>query len=564
MKPFVRAAALAGALVAAGSIAFAQAAPPAPPVPEPQFSADRFRAHVTFLADDLLEGRGTGQRGHLLAAHYVAQQFHGLGLKPAGDNGTWFQAVKLQERALAAEGARLTITSASGAKTFANTDNVLIQPSATTTAEAFEAPLVFAGFGFDDPKRGFDDYRGLDVKGKVVVVLAGSPKGAPSELAAHLNQEKAAAAARRGAIGLLTIDTDLSEKNSPWARRIPAASFPRMTWVYKDGKPHLSAPGLRGTASLNRPAAELLFEGARKTLAQVRAEAAAEGGRPRGFPLKGKAKLEIASTQRLLDSPNVAAVLPGSDPALKDEYVVVMGHLDHLGIRPDKDGDKIYNGALDNASGIAAIIETARAFVESGQRPRRSILFLAVTAEEKGLLGSDYFGEYPLVPLDRIAGVVNIDMPILTYDFGDIVAYGGESSTLGEIVRAAAARMGMKVTPDPTPEQGIFTRSDHYQLVRRGVPSIFLKTGPMDASGGNGGREADRSFRSNQYHDVNDDLTQPIDWQAGAKFTRINWLIAREIANADVRPRWYRGDFFGDTFAPKADKAPKPAPAPAG
>ena len=555
MRPVFRAAAVAAALLTA-SVA-AATAQPAPP--EPTFSADRFRSHVEFLASDLVEGRSPGTRGYDIAALYVAEQFRGLGLKPAGENGAWYQTVTLQERRFGDRAPSLSITGADGqVRRFANADNVLVGPSAVETATAFEAPVVFVGFGMDDPKHGFNDYKGLDVRGKIVVALSGSPKGTPSEIGAHLNNEKAANAARRGAIGFISIDTDVTEKAFAWSKRTQNANQPRYTWMRRDGAPYLSAPGIRASGTLNRPAAEVLFAGQRRSLTDIRAEADKAGGKPKGFALKGRVGFDITSTQRTITSPNVAAMLPGSDPELKDEVVLIMGHLDHFGVRPDKIGDQIYNGALDNASGIAAVIETARAFVDSGQRPKRSVLFLAVTAEERGLLGSEYFAEYPTVPMASLAGVVNIDMPILTYDFGDIIAYGAESSTLGGIVRRAAERMGLKLTPDPQPEQGIFTRSDHYSLVKKGVPSIFLKTGPADTHGEPAGAAADRDFRRNRYHEPKDDLAQSIDWVVGAKFTRVNWMIAREIADSPERPRWYQGDFFGDTFARGAPKAPKP------
>lgn len=558
MRPVFRAAAVAAALLAA-SFASAAAQSQAQPA-EPTFSADRFRSHVEFLASDLVEGRNPGTRGYDIAALYVAEQFRGLGLQPAGENGTWYQTVRLQERRFGEGGASLTLKGPGGAaQRFANADNVLVTPSAIEATTAFEAPVVFVGFGMDDPAHGYNDYRGLNVRGKIVVALSGSPKGTPSEIGAHLNNEKAANAARRGAVGFLTIDTDVSEKAFAWTKRVQNANQPRYTWVKKDGTPYLSAPGIRASGNLNRPAAEALFAGSRRTLAELRAEADKAGGKPKGFPLATRVAFDISSTHRTLTSPNVAAMLQGSDPALKDEVVLIMGHLDHFGVRSDKIGDQIYNGALDNASGISAVIETARAFVDSGQRPKRSVLFLAVTAEERGLLGSEYFAEYPTVPLSRIAGVVNIDMPILTYDFGDIIAYGAGSSTLGAIVGRAAERMGLKLTPDPQPEQGIFTRSDHYSLVRKGVPSIFLKTGPVDTHGAPTGAAADRDFRVNRYHEPTDDLAQSIDWVVGAKFTRVNWMIAREIADSPDRPRWIAGDFFGDTFAKGAPRAPKPA-----
>lgn len=560
MRPIFRAAALAAALLTS-SFALAQ---PAAPGGDPVFSPERYRSHVEFLANDLLEGREAGTRGHQLAALYVAEQFTALGLKPAGENGTWFQAVKLQERSLTpGTPTTLTISGAGPAQTFTNGGDLLLGASATETTTQFDAPLVFVGFGLDDKAHGFNDYRGLNVRGKIVVVLSGTPKGTPSEVGAHLNREKGVMAMRHGAIGAITIDTNVSETAFPWAKRVRSANLPSMTWVQADGAPYVRAPGIRASAGLDRTAAEALFTGERRSLEQIRAEADKKGGKPRGFVMSRRGGFNVSSSHRLLESPNVAGMLEGSDPALKQEVVLVMGHLDHLGVRPGNTGDKIYNGALDNASGIAAVIETARAFVESGQRPRRSILFLAVTGEEKGLLGSDYFAEYPTVPIADIAGVVNIDMPILTYDFGDIIAYGSDSSTLGAIVARAAAQIGVSLSPDPQPEQGIFTRSDHYNLVRRGVPAVFLKTGPHDAAGGLTGAAEDADFRQHRYHEPGDDLSQKIDWTVGAKFARVNWLIAREIANAPERPRWYEGDFFGDLFARDAPKAPKPVPPPA-
>jgi hypothetical protein len=532
---------------------------PAPNAAGPVFSPERFRSHVEFLADDLLEGREAGTRGHRLAALYVSEQFRALGLAPAGESGTWFQSVKLQERSLASgTQPTLTVAGPGGRHVWTNGAEALIGSSAVEQATQFEAPLVFVGFGLDDKAHGFDDYRGLDVRGKVIVYLSGTPKGTPSEIGAHLNREKSAAAARRGAIGIISIDTNVSQTAFPWEKRLRSAGLPAMTWVHADGAPYQRAPGIRASGSINQAAAEALFAGERRGLAEIRAEADRQGGKPKGFAMKSRAGFEVMSAQRLLESPNVAGLLEGSDPALKQEVVLVMGHLDHLGVRPRNQGDQIYNGALDNASGIAAVIETARAFVESGRRPKRSILFLAVTGEEKGLLGSDYFAEYPTLPLSRIAGVVNIDMPILTYDFGDIIAYGSESSTLGEIVRRAAAQIGVTMSPDPQPEQGIFTRSDHYNLVRRGVPAVFLKTGPHDVAGTLAGAEADRDFRTKRYHEPADDLSQAIDWTVGAKFARVNWLIAREIADSPERPRWYAGDFFADLFAKDAPRAPRP------
>lgn len=513
----------------------------------PDFTADAFRAHVAFLADDLLEGRDAGTRGYDIAARYVATRFEALGLKPAGTEG-WYQPVPFVEYRLADAPARVTI----GGHAFENGKDVYIGASSTPGKQVMEADVVFAGFGLDMPGQGFDDYAGLDVKGKIVAVISGVPEGTPSELGAHLNAQKAKMAESRGAIGLVTIRSRADMARRPWERLVQNVGSPSLTWVETDGKPFASAPGIRAGATLGMPAADALFAGAPRALSAVLDAAGKRGARVKGFALKPRLKLERESSTRPLTSPNVVAVLPGSDPALAGEYVVLMAHLDHEGIDPTKDGDTIYNGAMDNATGIATMLEVARAMANAPERPRRPILFAAVTAEEDGLLGSQYLAKHPLVGNGKVVGVVNLDMPVLLYDFQDVIAFGAEHSTLGPIVQRAAAGMNVALSPDPLPHEGLFTRSDHYRFVQEGVPSVFLMTGFA-----NGGKEKFTHFLSTDYHKVSDDLSLPIDWKAGAKFARINYLIAREIADADEAPRWYAKDFFGDTFAPGAVKAAK-------
>jgi Zn-dependent M28 family amino/carboxypeptidase len=266
--------------------------------------------------------------------------------------------------------------------------------------------------------------------------------------------------------------------------------------------------------------------------------------------------LERSNRVRTAASRNVLALLPGSDPALAKEYVLLMAHLDHLGIRPGAKGqDKIYNGAMDNAAGVATMLAVAKVFAQEGKRPRRSILFAAVTAEEDGLLGSQFLAKHPVTPSGgRMVAVVNLDMPILTYDFKDVIAFGAEHSTLGPIVRKAAEQSGITLSPDPLPDEGLFTRSDHYRFVQEGVPAVFLMTGFAGQ-----GREAFRHFLKTDYHQPSDQMSLPFHWEAAAKFARVNYAIAREIADSDEAPRWYLGDFFGDEFAPAAEKAAKPS-----
>jgi Zn-dependent M28 family amino/carboxypeptidase len=264
--------------------------------------------------------------------------------------------------------------------------------------------------------------------------------------------------------------------------------------------------------------------------------------------------LPVGKITRTFKAPNVIGILPGSDPVLKDEYVILSAHLDHIGTDSRPGSDKIYNGAMDNAVGVATMLEAARAFAASGKAPRRSILFVALAAEEEGLIGSAYLAKHPVVDNGRMVADVNLDMPILLYDFQDVVALGAEHSTLGTIVEATAAKMGLTVSPDPMPQENDFVRSDHYSFVQAGIPSVFLETGFK-----NGGEKAVRSFLSKHYHQVSDEVSLPFDWNAAAKFAKLNYAIARAIADSDEAPRWYAGDSIGNRYATKAPKAPKPA-----
>jgi len=513
-----------------------------------EFSAEAFRAHVAFLADDLLEGREAGTRGFDIAARYVATQFEALGLTP-GANGGWYQPVDFVQIRLAG-----APTLTAGGRTFAQGRDIAMRAGADAAPLALEAPLVFAGYGLDMPSHGFNDYRGLDARGRIVVVLAGTPNGIPSDVAAHLNGDKRRMAAARGAVGLISIRSRADSAATPWDRAARSGERPLTTWIEPGGAPFSDGGALRFTALVDDSAARALFQSAPRSLDAVLDEAAVAGLRPRGFALHGTARVtRPASEESRFASENVLAILPGSDPSLAGEYVLLMAHLDHLGIRASGEGDRINNGAMDNATGIATLIEVARAMSRPGNRPRRSILFAAVTAEEKGLLGAQFLSRHPVVGNGRIVAVVNLDMPILTYDFQDVTAFGAEHSTMGPIVARAAARMGVAVSPDPLPEEGLFTRSDHYRFVQQGIPAVFLMTGFA-----NGGRERFHAFLDNRYHSPGDDLSQAFNWQAGARFARLNYLIAREIADGAEPPRWYQGSFFGDAFGGSQPRARRP------
>ena len=349
--------------------------------------------------------------------------------------------------------------------------------------------------------------------------------------------------------GAIEIGTLAIEKRQPWARVLPYAKVPSMTWVAADGTPHIEDSEIKARGGLSRVAAETLFAGAPTSLAAVLAAADKPGAKPKGFPLATTLRIEAKTAFRTLTSPEVIGMIPGSDPKLKAEAVVLMAHLDHLGIRPEREGDKIYNGALDNAAGVAVMLEVARGFARDTARPKRSLLFVVNTAEEKGLLGAESYANDPSIPIGDIVSVVDLDQPMLLYDFTDVVAFGADHSTLGDAVAKGAARAGVKLSPDPMPEETVFVRSDHYTFVKRGIPAVLLATGFA-----NGGAAAWGKFMSTNYHQPSDDLSQPIVWAAGAKYARVNYEITRELADAPTRPHWYTGDYFGDTFAPTALK----------
>lgn len=513
------------------------------------FSANRIKADVTFLAQDLLRGRDTGSEGHRIAAHYVAAEFARLGLPPMGDGGSYFQEVPMRKAKVNVDTAAMTI-SVGGEETVLDLgDDFIMGGSVKSPSGEISADIVFVGYGVHAPDLGHDDLAGLDLEGKIVLALGGAPSTFNTEIRAHHGSSttKLKTLQARGAEGFISFNTTSGEKRRPFAsfkRFLGRESF---DWISPEGME--SGIPLKAAATISHDVARKLFAGSQMSLDDVLA--AAEEGKVDGFALSASAimKRESILTEPF-DSPNVIAVLEGSDPKLKSEYVVLSAHLDHIGVNENARGnDKINNGALDNASGVSTLLEVARAYVSGNERPKRSILFTIVTGEEKGLLGAEYFAHYPTVEKSAIVADVNLDMPILLYDFTDVVAFGAERSSLGPITAAALAKLNVALSPDPIPEEGIFTRSDHYRFVQQGIPSVFLMTGFNKGVNGKDGGEIFREFLSKTYHSPKDDMTQDIDFNAAAKFAYANWLIASEIANASERPSWNEGDFFGSTFA---------------
>ena len=514
-------------------------------------SKAELRAHMAFLADDLLEGRGPGTRGHELAARYVAAQFEALGLDPAGDKGTYYQRVPFREITVQPEQCSMTITRGATTEQLKWGDDFLTRGHELYPDTNFDAPLAFVGYGVVAPEQHYDDYAGIDVRGKVVVMLAGAPASFPTEERAHWANgvQKSRAASERGATGIIQIFTPVSETQLPWARVIIGARLPQLRWLGPDGLPNDAFPQLKASATLSTAAAQRLFQGAPQSWQQV--WQAAEVGKLKAFDLPVRAKLHAVSRHRQISSPNVLAVLRGSDPALRNEYVVFSAHTDHLGIGTPINGDSIYNGAADDASGVTALIEMARLFAQMPKRPARSILFAAVTAEEKGLLGADYLAHFPTVPRDALVADFNFDGASVFYTFRDVYALGGDHTSLGTVVAKSAAALGLEYTTDPMPEQVSFVRADHYAFAKQGIPSVTVNEGLKAKDPNVDGRKFVENWIATRYHSPSDDMQQPLNFDATVQFMQINFLAGYEVANAASRPTWNAGDFFGELFGKK-------------
>lgn len=519
-----------------------------PSAAEVQKSADNIRAHVTFLASDLLQGREAGSPGYDIAAAYAASQMAQLGLKPGGDKGTYFQHVPMVAYQAADQGTFVLRDKAGKTTPLVFGEDYMVSRNPVAAQTRVSAPLVFVGYGVVAPEHRRNDYSGLNVKGKIVVALTGAPPSYQTEERAYYasGRTKRALAEARGAVGFLQVGTPGDEKLYPFANAARQWKSWGMSWRTTSGAAFAVAPKAPLLAAISVKGAEKLFAGAPADLNRIVEMAQSKAADPPRFTLPLTLEAAFATTIKPVESSNVVGLIEGADPKLKDEVVVLSAHLDHLGVTEAVEGDVINNGALDNAAGSATTLEVARMFMASGQPPKRTILFLLDTGEEKGLVGAEYFARNPTVPLASIVADVDLDMPILTYDFTDVVAFGAERSGIGPAVRRAAAGMNIALSPDPMPDEGLFTRSDHYRFVEVGVPAVFFMTGFA-----NGGEKEFRTFLAERYHKPSDDLSQAINWAAGAKFARLNYEVTRDLTDAAEKPAWNKGDFFGTKYGRK-------------
>ena len=492
-------------------------------------------SHIQFLAADNLEGRGTGTPGFEKAATYMADQFRAAGLEPAGVNGYRqpmdFDVVRLDEARCALD----LLRDGKEQPLKLGEDAVLgVNPQA---AEKVEAGAVFVGYGLTVPELNYDDLAGQDVRGKIVVFITGGPTNMPGPVKAHYQsgEERRKALLKAGVIGTIALQNPKSAE-VPWSRIAAARFDPRME--LSDPGPG-ALPGLPLSVQFNPARAEMLFAGSGHTFEEILAAVGRDQPLPH-FPLAVKIRARVGMTRSQVKSENVAGVLPGSDPQLKKEYVVVSAHLDHLGIGQPVNGDRIYNGAMDDASGDASLIEIARALKNSAAKPRRSILFLSVTGEEKGELGSQYFAAHPTVSGPIVADL-NMDMYLPLFPLKYLEVQGLDESTLGDDIRAVAAQAGVQVQADKEPEHNRFIRSDQYSFIKTGVPALAFKFGWVP---GTPEEKIFKAWYAERYHGPADDLSQPVDLAAAAQFDAILRKLALRVADADQRPAWKPNSFF--------------------
>ena len=493
-------------------------------------------AHVATLASDEMRGREAGTPDFDRAADYVVAQFEAAGLTPGGTDGGWFQPVPLVT--MGVDSGTLTITRDGTATALRAGADIAFAPSISKPIRPVAGEVVFAGYGIDAADTGYDAYAGLDVAGKIVAVLVGAPKDAPEAIGDEWGGigAKTRAAFARGASGVLLIESAQQRERVP---------FSVIVNYLARGQTMLAPEGEAATAGdplgmLSQEGAAKLFTGSGIDFAAVLAADANGGAMPTGA-LGATVEGRVLTKSRQFESRNVIGVIPGSDPTLATQYIVLSAHLDHVGVgRPDASGDTIYNGAMDNAIGVATVIEVARRCTSEGVQPLRSLMFVALTAEEKGLLGASYMAAHPPVPEgSQLVADINFDMPIMTYPIEDVVVLGEEHSTLGETARQSAHAVGLEVVPDPLPQENFFVRSDHYSFVQAGIPAISIDTGP-----GGEGAAAIRDFLDNHYHKPSDEVDL-INWQSAAKFVDLCFDIVRRAGPAAERPAWNPGDEYG-------------------
>jgi hypothetical protein len=511
-----------------------------------EITAARIEAAMRFLADDILEGRGTGSRGYAIAATFVAAEFEGMGLEPLGSSGGFLQEVPLR-RARALEGqCSVTISGARSTQLAYGRDFVMsvdpLQPDA-----ALSAPVVFVGYGVSAPEYGHDDYADVDARDAIVAAMDGGPAALPKDPRAYYGsfEQKRLAARRHGAVGLFLVTTPEDERD--WSAVVERAHDgwmePEGGRPWMEGEPS-ATPFL---AAISPAGADILFEAGGRSWQDI--VKGVRAGRHESLRLAVRVDVRQRSERLSAESPNVIALLRGSDAKLAGEYVVYTAHLDHLGIGQPVDGDSIYNGARDNASGSAGLLAVARAFTRLPRPPRRSVIFLATAAEEAGLDGAAYFVMHPPVEAHSMVANLNLDGLVAYWPLRDVAAWGAGRSTLRGAVERAAALLGLEATLPEDDDATLTVAGDQVCFAQAGIPVAWIVYGHESRDPAIDAEALEEKW--GRAHQPSDDMTQPFDFDSARKLAQTAFLVGYETAQETDRPAWNAGDFFGDRHRQK-------------
>lgn len=491
-----------------------------------QSPAESWWRHVQVLAHDSLKGRNTGTPGHETASRYISEQFKAAGLQPGGSEG-WFQRVAFVETRL--DVGRVALALKENGQWTSLAAGVDLRPTARPATGDVDAPIVFAGYGLSLPEA--NDLAGLDLRGKIVLHYNGVPAGLSAPMQAHGSRTRWTAMQQAGAVGMIAIGAPGSWPN---AAGIGGATMSLADTTLDDTR------GQRLGAAVNPALAARLFAGSGISWDSVVARARRGESLPKG-PLSVALRATLPTLRRTLTSPNVVGLVRGTDPSLRGEVVVFSAHSDHVGTTtPNASGDSIFNGAMDNASGVATLIETARTIAARGGN-KRTVAFVAVTAEEKGLLGSRYFASRPPPGSSNIVANLNTDMFLPLIPLRGVFAYGYDESDLADDLDAVVNARGLTVMPDPEPQENRFVRSDQYSFIRQGIPALAFKVGYTP---GTPEAETWKRWVRDHYHKLSDDLTQPVDLEAAAAFNALYADLGIRVANRASRPTWRANSFF--------------------
>jgi len=505
---------------------------------KPLFDGKSWWDHVKVIADDSMEGRETGSLGLRKAEAYAVERLRHAGLEPAGTDG-YYQKIKFVQRQIDEKNSFAFLTSEGQPSAVSLGEDAYFSTRVEGTDQEISAALVFAGNGLQVPENNVDELAGLDLRGKVVVYLAGSPSTVPSSLAAHYGglAQRWNHYADRGAVGMIGIPNPAS-MDIPWSRLSLNRAHPSMDLADPEFN---EVADLKISMIFNPESAERLFAGSGHTFKDI-AELARERNLLPHFDLKVSLKARAAIQKISLESANIVAKLPGTDETLKKDYVVLSAHIDHIGIGEPVNGDKIYNGAMDDGSGTAAVLDIAASLKQHPAKLKRSVLFLLVTAEEKGLLGSKYFAAHPTVDAKSIVADINMDMFLPIVPLKILRVQGINDSTLGERAAAIAQSFGVQAVPDPEPLRNLFVRSDQYNFIRHGIPSVimdvFYEPNSPDA-------KIFKDWLTQRYHAPSDDVQQPVNLASAALYEEIVRRLMVDTANTSERPQWKPDSFFG-------------------